>query len=1142
MTWDDIIEKADSENFIGRERELSVFLEQIEKNEPKYLVFFVNGQGGVGKTTLLGRYRDLVEEKGFVWTESDDVQKDVVMVLGKLAEQFTEKGYPLKRFELLYNIYKQKVEEIEQDTKAPKGISALLGRTMLYKDYFERGLVTTLRSDPEHTSFDNLEAQASAWASYLTEKLTNKDEISLLRDPIRMLTPLFFRDLNEIAEHRKIVLCFENFEATRSYLQDWLMNIRSYKPSMNIRVVIASRTPTGPKWDHLINVTYNIPLDVFIEEEALKFLQSRGILEDARCTEIINLSGKLPILMSWLCSTDNNKFETSVPTNDIVERFLKWVDKPSLRRMALISSIPLHFNQDMLRMLFENEDVNYKQGFDWLITMPFVKTHPLGWQYHPIVRKMMLRYQYQESPQKFLDIHSRLSSYYNKQKSQLENNSSDYWSNNVWQRNTINYIYHALHLTSELNWPKIAEILIESIRNRRPFAREISEMLIHEDLQSFLSPNESTFLDIHKGVVKLLADGMIKSFELFNTLYKINNISSKAKAIVLTYRGICLRLSGSPEAALLDMNAAIELNPVDDIAFSERGETYRVIKEYNKALKDFDKAVEINPSYHWCHEQRGSVLRSLDRYNDSIEAFNLAEKENPDCNVCIVQRAETYRQMRDYANALKDLDRVIGLNPKFSFAFATRGRVMMSMNRYEEALGDINLSIEFQPDSAWIFIVRGQLYIKMKKFTMAINDFGKAIEMDSYFVHEGNKEIGNTLMIMGRYDEATKYYIKSLQDSPECSDCWHQLAIAYKKMYPNGNIRQLLRRVQFQKSDNDIIVACRADALNRIGDNDAALQEFERVQQLYELPAWFIAARGRAYNSLGNYERARLDFDRAITVSSGEPSYFVYRAIAYYNNNEFNKALEDLSYALEIDKFDSGAYFERGKVYEKINDLESAIKDYNQAVKLNPGNKHYIFVRAQAHLQLHQYDEAIVDLTNIISERENFVLAISLRGIALQWKGKYYEALRDFEIASNIDREFAKENQVNIALIYSYLGRFQESFDIYQSIIREDGDNINNVDTKYNIAVVVARWKGVENAMVYIDSATNALKKIENAQQDAISLYGLGGLEALRGNKEQALDYLRRSIELSNEPVAWARHDIAWSQLREDPLFQYLVS
>lgn len=54
-------------------------------------------------------------------------------------------------------------------------------------------------------------------------------------------------------------------------------------------------------------------------------------------------------------------------------------------------------------------------------------------------------------------------------------------------------------------------------------------------------------------------------------------------------------------------------------------------------------------------------------------------------------------------------------------------------------------------------------------------------------------------------------------------------------------------------------------------------------------------------------------------------------------------------------------------------------------------------------------------------------------------------------------------------------------------------------------------------------------------------LYNLACLEAVTGNREQALGALRRALELRPELKAWARQDDDLEPLREDPEFRALT-
>src|SRR6266849_1301976 len=128
--WDEIFEEVEAEYFVGREQELESFRQQISLTKPRYLIFYIAGQGGVGKTTLLDRYKEIAEKKGFLLADCDEQQRDMPTVLGRFAQQLTGQSISLKRFNELYKTYRQKRHEIENDPEAPRGLAAMLARTV----------------------------------------------------------------------------------------------------------------------------------------------------------------------------------------------------------------------------------------------------------------------------------------------------------------------------------------------------------------------------------------------------------------------------------------------------------------------------------------------------------------------------------------------------------------------------------------------------------------------------------------------------------------------------------------------------------------------------------------------------------------------------------------------------------------------------------------------------------------------------------------------------------------------------------------------------------------------------------------------------------------------------------------------------
>lgn len=86
--------------------------------------------------------------------------------------------------------------------------------------------------------------QAGEWFSYVAKKLTNKDEVRLVQEPLEILTPLFLQDIGKLAEKTAIALFFDTYERTGEFLDHWLqdlINSRYGDLPMRVLIVIAGR-------------------------------------------------------------------------------------------------------------------------------------------------------------------------------------------------------------------------------------------------------------------------------------------------------------------------------------------------------------------------------------------------------------------------------------------------------------------------------------------------------------------------------------------------------------------------------------------------------------------------------------------------------------------------------------------------------------------------------------------------------------------------------------------------------------------------------------------------------------------------------------------------------------------------------------
>lgn len=394
----DIIKRRQQQEFVGREEQLSFFRRNLHY-EPydERRRFFINvfGQGGVGKSWLLRQFRKIAIEHGALCAYTDETEDDVPEVMGHIATQFEAQGQLLKTFAERYRVYRQRKQEIEADPEAPPGFSALVGRSLAKGGLHLARQIPVAGTVAGFVDDETVASLGGEFASYIARKIGNKDEVQLVLNPIDILTPLFLADLRRMAERQTPILIFDTYERTGTFLDPWLRNIlegRYEAAPPNIVVTIAGRYALDRNlWSAYEGVVARLSLEPFAEPEVRDYLSRKGITHEEVIQVILRLSGRLPLLVATLAAeSPNDPASIGDPSGEAVERFLKWVQDPHQRQVALDSALPRRLNRDVLAVLTGEEQA--ASLFDWLKEMPFVERRGDAWTYHSVVRAQMLGY------------------------------------------------------------------------------------------------------------------------------------------------------------------------------------------------------------------------------------------------------------------------------------------------------------------------------------------------------------------------------------------------------------------------------------------------------------------------------------------------------------------------------------------------------------------------------------------------------------------------------------------------------------------------------------------------------------------------------------------------------------------------------
>jgi tetratricopeptide (TPR) repeat protein len=864
---EEILKQQQQSNFVGREKQITLFrrnLELLLQDERRRFIFNVWGQGGVGKTTLLRQFRTIAEEAKAIAAYTDEGEKSVPEVMASLAKQLEQQGHKLEKFSECYKIYRQKQQELESDPEVPLGLSAFLGQTVA------QGGVHLVRQVPGTGVVFKFVEQAWEWSAFVTKKLTNKDEVRLLLEPLAVLTPLFLEEIGKLADNYHIALFFDTYERTEEFLDNWLKDIldgRYGEVPLNIILIIAGRQELDKNhWAFYEGSIACLPLEPFTKEEAQEYLTRKGITNSHVIDTIISLSGCLPLLVATLAAeVPHHSSQVGDPRGTAIEHFLKWVEDPTRRQAVVNAAIPQCLNRDILAKLREKQEADGL--FNWLKEMPFVKERPNGWVYHDVIKTQILHYKRLSSPQSWVQLHGKLADYYDTLRNDLQLDEQKKWRDQTWQSHTLNLIYHRLCQSPLKYLPLALNGFLAALKNQRSFAHIWAETMVQAGKDADTDEVQHWGEKLVEGLKANNENRYDVVVDMFTALLSHANLDAQWRLVALDWRGYIYSQTNKYSKALEDMTEAINLAPYQAEYLAVRGKTYYSIQRYQEALQDFNRAIELNPNLDWVLAIRGLTYRSIQHYQEALQDFNRAIELNPNLDWVMAIRGDTYRLTQCYEEALQDFNRTIELDFNLDLALASRGETYRLMQRYQEALLDFDRAIEINPNFDWALASRGQTYQSMQRYEQALKDLDRAIRLNPNNPWALASR-GQNYCLMQRYEQALKNFDRAIKLNP--NNAW---ALAGR-----GETYRLMQRYE------------------------EALKDFDRAIILNPSYAWALVSRGEIYLMLKRYNDTLIDFKNALELESNNNWCLYVRALTYQALNKPDKAQADFALAIQLAK------------------------------------------------------------------------------------------------------------------------------------------------------------------------------------------------------------------------------------------------
>nr|WP_093904908.1 tetratricopeptide repeat protein [Streptomyces sp. cf386] len=839
--------------FVGRGAERAAFRANFDiplEDERHRFLFHVHGNAGVGKTFLLRELEQVAREHGALTAYVDDHAGSVPEVLEVISRQFALQGRRFKDLERLLTAYRERWHEAElaaaaapsTEAPAPSAGSMAVARAGLAG----LGMVPGIGAVAGALDPAQLAQGADRLRSGIGARFRSHEDAQLVLAPESVLTPVLLDELSQAASAAPwIVLFFDTYERTGRFLDGWLHTVMTTERygavPATLVVVTSGQLPfDSARWGGFGDFMTDLPLQPFTEPEARDLLAGKGVLAEPVVSEVLRLTGGLPVLVSTLAeSRPADPADVGDPSATAVERFLRWEADPVRRSVALECALPRRLDADVFRAVVAPPDAELDGLYAWLRGLPFVSERGGRIRYHDVVRSPMLRLQRQQAPRTWVARQRALALVFREWRTEAEagRGAEELWADEGWRELRLAELYHLLCAGER---SALASVLGDAVVACEQ-GESVAERWVWVLVEAGWDAETRVLAEWGRRLGEALGGGG----------------TAAVLDLLLLEAGI---ESGSEEPLMADTVSVLDrAMPTSDSAAYVQGAPPGAQPPQAQPRPGLPEQPRVGawPGAPWdevafasgwdvrlgravlarAHRGRAIAHDLAGDQRAAVAALNQALALTPDDPHSLALRGEYHRVLEAHDKALRDLDRALALNPADAFAAASRGATRLSRHELDDALTDLDRAVALKPDYPWALVRRARVHRTLGDAVRQLADLDRAVALDPDWAWVRCVR-GDALRVAGRDEEALADY---------------DHALALEPGY--GSAR-----------------ASRGASLASLGRYEEALAELDRVLEQRPTYAWALLRRAEVRRHLGDDDGAAQDEARAAGVSGAGSS------------------------------------------------------------------------------------------------------------------------------------------------------------------------------------------------------------------------------------------------------------------------------
>jgi tetratricopeptide (TPR) repeat protein len=354
------------------------------------------------------------------------------------------------------------------------------------------------------------------------------------------------------------------------------------------------------------------------------------------------------------------------------------------------------------------------------------------------------------------------------------------------------------------------------------------------------------------------------------------------------------------QKAVIELKNVIQLDPANDTAQYELGETYLKLKQGNEAFQAFSKAVSTNPDNMKAQLKVGQILLLGRRAADARKKAELVLEKQPNDMEALTLLSGVQVQEKDVDGALETLNRAAKIDPKDFNTRLSIARLFLMKGDFSRAEAAYLEAIPLNPKSNTSYVELSRLYATKRDNLKAEEILGKMIDV-------GGATYAN-LEILALFYESTEQWEKAEKTHLRCIDSapkddtaplMNMAGFQARRNQYEKALELMQKALEIKKGDLEIM-----SAIAQLHFDFRRLEEADgTADKILEKDKGHLAAnflKGRIFLVKRDYVRALEKFDLVVKERPRSDAAYYYRAVTLIQKGEPRLAEQDLVKAIEL--------------------------------------------------------------------------------------------------------------------------------------------------------------------------------------------------------------------------------------------------